>query len=85
MISDSAAGVIKAAPRPCPARAPISTPAFAASPLVIDAIVKIGDAGEEHLLAGEHVGDPAAEQQAAAGGQQVRRDQPLQRAAPQVE
>ena len=75
---ESAAGEMIAAPRPCNARAPISTPSDHASPQRNDATVKTHDADEEHAPAAEQVGCAAAEEQEAAEGDRVRGDHPLE-------
>ena len=78
MMIESAAGEMIAAPKPCTARAPISTPSDHASPQRNDAIVKTVDADEEHAAPSEQVGGASAEQQEAAEGDRVGGDHPLE-------
>ena len=85
MTSDRAAGVIRAAPRPWVARAAMSSAALLAKPLTREAPVKMVMPVRNTRCRGTQVGDAAAEQQAAAGHQQVGGDQPLQVAAAQAQ
>ena len=85
MIRESAAGVIRAAPRPWVARAAMSSPALPAKPLTSEAEVNTVRPVRNTRRRGQQVGDAAAEEQAAAGHQQVGGDEPLQVAAVQVE
>ena len=85
MMIANAAGVISAAPAPCAARAPIRTPAVDAKPLTNEALVNMNRPVTSTRSPGQQIGDPAAQQQSAAGHQQVRGDQPLQVTAAQMQ
>ena len=63
----------------------MSSVALPANPLTMDAEVNSGETGEEDPPARQQVGDAAAEQQAAAGHQQVGGDEPLQVTAAQLQ
>ena len=84
MMIANAAGVISAAPNPCAARAPTNTPAVEANPLTSDAVVKTARPVIRTRRRDSRSADPTAEQQSAAGDQQVRGDHPLQVAAAQL-
>ena len=81
MISDRADGVSSAALRPWIDRVAMSWPPVSAKPLSSEAAVKRPSPVRKTVAPREQVGDAAAEQEAAAGHHQVRRDQPLQLAA----
>src|SRR4051794_2315388 len=85
MMSDSAAGVMSAAPRPCAARAAMSSLAPPAKPDISEAVVNTAMPARKTRRRGSKVGDAAAEQQPPAGGKQVRGDEPRQVAAGQVQ
>ena len=77
-MSDSADGVSSAALRPWTARAAMSSAAAVGEPADEGGDGEQGQAGQEDPLAGQQVGDAAAEEQAAAGHHQVGGDEPLQ-------
>ena len=64
--SDSAAGASIAPKTPWQARAVTSIAKLTEAPPMADATAKPGQAGNEHDLAADQVGEPPAEQQQAA-------------------
>ena len=75
---ERAAGETSAAPRPCSARPPTSTPDDVAIPLIERRDGEDDHAGDEEPLPSEQVGRAAAEQEEAAEDERVRVDDPLQ-------
>ena len=63
----------------------MSSAALPANPLAREALVKMAMPVRNTRRRGQQVGDAAAEQQAAAGEQQVGGDEPLQVAAVQAQ
>ena len=76
--SDSAAGSIIAAPRPCARRAPTSTPALPANPPISEDSANSAVPATQDAAAAEQVAGPAAEQHETAVGEQVAAEHPLQ-------
>ena len=76
--SDSAAGEMSAAPRPCAARAAMSQTSLWARPPSEGRGREEDQAGHEQAPPAEQVGQPAAEQEEAAEGQRVGVDDPGQ-------
>ena len=80
MISESATAATTAPPRPCTAaRARSSTPCELGEPAGERGEREERDADEEQPAVAEEVAEPAAEQQEAAEGEQVRVDDPRER------
>ena len=82
---DSTAGETIAAPRPCTARAAISTPIVFGEPADERRCREDRDADHEHAPAAEQVGRAPAEQEEAAERDRVRDQHPLQRAVADVQ
>ena len=72
----SADGAISAAPAPWAARAAISTPVVSASPAASEAPARIAQPAVKTRRGAEQVGEPAAEQQQAAEGDDVGVEDP---------
>ena len=70
-MSESAAGVMTAALSPWVARAAMRTPALPGEASEQGRRREHGEPGQEHAPTGQQVGDAAAEEQAAAGHEQV--------------
>ena len=85
IISESATAEATAPPTPCTARAAISMPCEVARPQHERGDREEGDPGQEEPPVAEQVAEPAAEQQEAAEGEQVRVHDPRERGLGEAE
>ena len=85
IISDSATAEATAPPRPCTARATIRSPCDVERPHASEAVVNSAMPDEEQPPLAVEVAEPAAEQEEAAEGQQIRVHDPGERGLGEAE